>query len=63
VGHADRVAVGEVGLQGDLGPGLLAGGDERGEWLACALKIAPIALPTPGAVWRLATEARPEACA
>ncbi len=34
-----------------------------GEWLACALKIAPIALPTPGAVCRLATEARPEACA
>ncbi len=25
----------------------------RGEWLACALKIAPIALPTPGAVCRL----------
>ena len=23
-----------------------------GAWFACALKIAPIALPTPGAVWR-----------
>ncbi len=34
-----------------------------GEWLAWALKIAPIALPTPGAVWRLATEGRPEAWA
>ena len=30
-----------------------------GEWLAWALKIAPIALPTPGAVWRLAIEACP----
>ena len=34
-----------------------------GEWLACALKIAPIALPTPGAVCRLASVARPEAWA
>ena len=34
-----------------------------GEWLACALKIAPIALPTPGAVCRLATVVRPEAWA
>ncbi len=34
-----------------------------GEWFAWALKIAPIALPTPGAVWRLAIETRPDACA
>ena len=30
-----------------------------GEWFAWALKIAPIALPTPGAVWRLTTVVRP----
>ena len=29
VRHADRVAVGEVGLQGDLGAHLLAGGDQQ----------------------------------
>ncbi len=34
-----------------------------GEWLAWALKIAPIALPTPGAVWRLTTVVLPEAWA
>ena len=34
-----------------------------GEWLAWALKIAPIALPTPGAVCRLAIVVRPEAWA
>ena len=34
-----------------------------GEWLAWALKIAPIALPTPGAVWRFTSVGRPEACA
>ena len=34
-----------------------------GEWFACALKIAPIALPTPGAVWRLTSAGRPEAWA
>ena len=27
--------------------------------LACALKIAPIALPTPGAVWRFTSVGRP----
>ncbi len=34
-----------------------------GEWLAWALKIAPIALPTPGAVCRLAIVVLPEAWA
>jgi hypothetical protein len=34
-----------------------------GEWLAWALKIAPIALPTPGAVCRLTWVVIPDACA
>ena len=34
-----------------------------GDLLACALKIAPIALPTPGAVWRFTSVGRPDACA
>ncbi len=34
-----------------------------GEWFACALKIPPIALPTPGAVWRFAWPTVPDACA
>ena len=34
-----------------------------GDLLACALKIAPIALPTPGAVCRLTSVGRPLACA
>ena len=34
-----------------------------GEWLARAVKIAPIALPTPGAVCRLAIAGPPEAWA
>ncbi len=34
-----------------------------GDLFACALKIAPMALPTPGAVWRLTTVGFPLACA
>src|SRR5215207_6367426 len=34
-----------------------------GEWLACALKMPPMPLPTPGAVWRLTHVGRPLACA
>ena len=34
-----------------------------GEWFACALKIAPMPLPTPGAVCRLTCAGRPEAWA
>ena len=34
-----------------------------GDLLDCALNSAPIALPTPGAVWRLTSAGRPLACA
>ena len=34
-----------------------------GDLFACALKIAPIPLPTPGAVWRLTSAGPPLACA